>query len=148
LDELKERTAKELAEMKQTHNGYVDQLTSKHKQALRDTEDAWDRKYQDLDQYLNGKINGLKEEQEKLKYELGETKDNLKWVTGQKNDLESLVKQLKNDMKSWEIKYDECEKNCELKIKNKELEMESFKLEYEQKEKRMRAELDRLLKEN
>ena len=65
----------------------------------------------------------MKEDKDKLNQNLTDAKDNLKWMTQQKNDLEGLVKQLRNDIKGWEIKYEECEKNCEYKIKNKELKV-------------------------
>ena len=98
--------------------------------------------------YLNGKINDLINENDQLRGKLGDTQEKLDVMTNDRNDLDQQLRQLREEVSRWEIKYNECEKNCELTIKNKELEMEALKQDLEKKEKRMRTELDRLLKES
>jgi chromosome segregation ATPase len=90
----------------------------------------------------------LKDEKDSIQQNLNETKENLKQTTSDKNNLDKLVKQLRTDLKGWEAKYDECERSCQLQMKQKDLEVEAAKLDFEGKERKMRAELDRLLGEN
>jgi len=58
---------------------------------------------------------------------LAKVKEDLKTMTQKKQDLDNLNKDLRDQLKNWENRYYECEKSCELKIKNKELEMEALK---------------------